>query len=191
MIKWLLFPLLLSAATSHSMASSLCEQLLAQPEYLEEERSYLLRMCDMSLPGANGPIIHLENGFLPLLNEFYVKIPEKDEIALASSLSPKLRSFDRKMDWPYGVIWIRPIDRSKTQENAVQEEPIHSEVLSEASNMCGFGISLIYYEERAPDLDFVGKFFELKIGDTVVLFGGGSEALAIVTGEMFARLNCQ
>lgn len=191
MVKRLLFVFLLSAATFQSMASSLCEQLLAHPDHLEDERSYLLRVCDMSAPDTNGPTIRLENGFLPILNEFYLKVPERAEIVLASSLSPKLLGFDKKMTWPYGVIWIRPTNESRTQGNSVQEKPIKSEVLSEASNMCGFEISLTYYEERAPELDFVGEFFELRIGDTLVLFGGGSEALAIVTGEMFARLNCQ
>ncbi|NBD95121.1 MAG: hypothetical protein GVY11_01415 [Gammaproteobacteria bacterium] len=168
-----------------------CESLRNDEVEVGHERQYLLRLCDATPSSHAGPIISIEGGFLPVLEQFYFRIPADNEIELFSGRSPKITSYKERVNWPYGVIWIRKYEEEERDPDA--GSPVHQnqDVLSTASEACDMVFSLSEYEESAPHLDFTLIKHELRIGDSLVVLGGGSQHLAAVLAEVYVQWNCE
>lgn len=174
---------------SYVSAGLLCDQLSADPLFAEPEREYLLSLCGTELAVHSGPIVFMEGGFLPFPEHFYLRVPTGPEIKLASGQLARIGSYEEALRWPYGTVRIVKNDDGQLgREQSVQL--IESYGLSWSSRQCALPISLEFIEKTVPGWEFVGQFHRLRIGSTVVLLGGGSENLAIVLAETFARLNC-
>src|SRR5690625_180971 len=189
---FMMFILILFSTSGVKAESSLCDKLLGQPDYLKDERVYLVRLCTMKSLSESAITVYLERGHLPVLEEFFPIIPRENEIFFRSTTSPKLKSIRSFQKWPYLTMRVRSIEVSEDRLRPAQlKREIKSKVLVESGSMCDLPMSLFYYQMKAPDLEFVADFYDLRIGKTSVVFTGNAESLAIVTAETFSRLNCQ
>lgn len=186
---WLALPIVICVHMS-AFGGEYCDSIRDRAVDVGHERQYLLRLCNATPSNHAGPIISIEGGFLPILGEFYFKIPEDNEIELFSGRSPKITSYKERVDWPYGVIWIRKFEEAERDPGAVTSEHQNPGVLSTASEACDMAFSLSKYEESAPDLDFTLIKHELRIGNSLVVLGGGSQHLAAVLAEVYVHWNC-
>src|SRR5690625_7418586 len=76
---FMMFILILFSTSGVKAESSLCDKLLGQPDYLKDERVYLVRLCTMKSLSESAITVYLERGHLPVLEEFFPIIPRRSE----------------------------------------------------------------------------------------------------------------
>ena len=179
--------------SSCAMATLQCEQLrnetLPVPEY---EREHLVDLCDATLDQHKGPIVSMEGGFLPFPDQFYVQIPERAHVELASGAVIRAGSIEEMENWPYGVVEIGDLSEFYyyKRSGSTNINVVESQGVKHARNRCSIPIEVIDFDRSHPSLSAIFDYQEIHLGDTAVLLIDGSVYLAIALVETFARLNC-
>lgn len=182
--------LALSSSAEPFPESSLCFEIKSGVADVGEELAYLERLCDIEIDSHRGVVASVEGGFLPFLEEFYLKVPERNEIYLSASRSFRDRTFDQLVQWPYGSIWIFRADWVEEDRPKLALSAVDSPYLVNVAKDCNKGVELSHGIVSGDQLDFEFVVHELKIGNTVIRMSQASEAFAIVIAETFRRLNC-
>lgn len=175
---------------SHTViAVGICDRLSSDRSFAESERNYLVALCSVEIEEHEGPLVRIEGGFLPLPKQFYLKIPDSEVVLLSSAWQVNQGSLKEIEEWPFGTVQISRQSRVANRED-IEFDHISSSTLDSASDSCALPMKLREFRHSLTDSKYITEFYELRIGETFVLLGGGSRNFAFVLADNFARLNC-
>jgi len=168
-----------------------CSRIRSGALQVEEERAYLLELCNAEIASHEGPIVLIEGGFLPILKNYYLMIPDGNDITLSSSRAVRGQSFSELTKWPYGSIWISRADTGEQRPSVFDLEEVNSRLLMDYSKACNMDFRLLAGQASHASTEFSTQIYELVIGESLIRMSRGSIHLAMVSAETYARINCR
>lgn len=166
-------------------ASSFCDGFADQEKPDLSGAQAVSEVCAAEIGSFTGTFAYVENGFLPIPQYFYLKLPHENYISMDSA-----QMANGEFDWPYGVLMISDLERSRLQHSSEKNEIKHR-VIHEFRKECEISLNVWALRFEMPGSKYAPYFIEAQLGQTRISLAGKPSDLMLAMLDSFIRLNCK
>lgn len=171
--------------TSSVFASTFCDEFADQGRSSRSGAQAINELCSAEIDSFNGTFAFIEKGFLPIPKHFYLKVPHENYISMDSA-----QMVNGESDWPYGVLIISGLERSRLQ-HATEKNEITHDIIQDFRNACQISLNVWRLRFEMPGSEYSPYFIEARLGQTRISLAGQPSELMLAMLDSFMRLNCE